>query len=334
MVKLAIDIMGGDFAPDEIIKGVNIALDENKDLELVLFGDENIIKNNVKHLDRVKIVNAPDKIDMGEKDPIGEVRRNRETSLVKAFQAVKDKEVDGAVTAGPTQGTIAAAHLIIRRIKGMKRVALCPTLPNLGGKSRLLLDVGANVELRSEHLLQIAQFATIYLQETHNIERPLVGLVNIGAEPGKGREVDKETFNLLKENEKINFFGNVEPKELFTTPCDILITDGFTGNMVMKTCEGVAKTIGSFLKDEIKSSFSAKIGYIFMNKVFKKFKKVMNPDEVGGAVLFGVDGVVVKAHGASNAYAFSRAINQAKRTVEGQVVQKMKNIIEETNDGE
>lgn len=334
MVKLAIDVMGGDFAPKEIIDGINIALNEHKDLELVLFGDEAVIKKNVKHLERVKIVNAPQKIDMGEKDPIGEVRRNRETSLVKAFQALKDKEVEGVVTAGPTQGTIAAAHLIVRRIKGMKRVALCPTLPNLGGKARLLLDVGANVELKSEHLVQIAQFATIYLQETRNIEKPLVGLVNIGAEPGKGREVDKETYNLLKDNDKINFYGNVEPKELFTTPCDILVTDGFTGNMVMKTCEGVAKTIGSFLKDEIKASFSAKIGYIFMGKVFKKFKKVMNPDEVGGAILFGVDGVIVKAHGASTGYAFSKAITQAKNAVEGNIVQKMKDVLEETTDGE
>lgn len=334
MVKLAIDIMGGDFAPKEIIEGVNIALKEHKDLELVLFGDEKIIKESIVDLKRVKIINAPQKIDMGEKDPIGEVRRNRETSLVKAFQALKDKEVEGVVTAGPTQGTIAAAHLIVRRIKGMKRVALCPTLPNLGGKARLLLDVGANVELRSEHLLQIAQFATIYLQETRNIEKPLVGLVNIGAEPGKGREVDKETYYLLEGNDKINFYGNVEPKELFTTPCDILVTDGFTGNMVMKTCEGVAKTIGSFLKDEINASFFAKIGYVFMGNVFKKFKKVMNPDEVGGAILFGVDGVIVKAHGASTGYAFSKAITQAKNAVEGNIVQKMKDILEATSDGE
>ena len=334
MVKLAVDAMGGDFAPVEIVKGVNIAIKKHSDLELVLYGDEEEIKKYLEPSDRVKIVHAPEKIDMGEKDPIGEIRRNRNTSLVQAFQAVKNKEVEGAVTAGPTQGTIAAAHLIIRRIKGMKRVALCPTLPNLGGKSRLLLDVGANVELRSEHLLQLAQYATIYLRETQNVKDPIVGLVNIGSEPGKGREVDKEAYYAMKDDKNINFYGNVEPKELFTTECDILITDGFTGNMVMKTCEGVAKTIGSFLKTEIKKSFKAKIGYLFMGNVFKKFKKVMDPDEIGGATLFGVDGVVVKAHGASNAYAFSQAIERARLVVKGGVVEKMKADLEETSDGE
>lgn len=334
MVKLAIDAMGGDFAPVEIVKGVNIAIKKHSDLELVLYGDEVEINKYLEPSDRVKVVHAPEKIDMGEKDPIGEIRRNRNTSLVQAFQAVKNKEVDGAVTAGPTQGTIAAAHLIIRRIKGMKRVALCPTLPNLGGKSRLLLDVGANVELRSEHLVQLAQYATIYLRETQNVSNPLVGLVNIGSEPGKGREVDKEAFYALQDDKNVNFFGNVEPKELFTTECDILVTDGFTGNMVMKTCEGVAKTIGSFLKEEINKSFKSKIGYLFMNKVFKKFKKTMNPDEIGGATLFGVDGVVVKAHGASSAYAFSQAIERASLVVKGKVVEKMKKVLEESNDGE
>lgn len=327
MVKLAIDAMGGDFAPEAIVNGVNLAIAQYDDIELTLFGDEKEINKYLLPNPRVKIVDAPKKIDMGEKDPIGEIRRNRDTSLVMAFQAVKDKLVDGAVTAGPTQGTIAAAHLIIRRIKGMKRVALCPTLPNIGGKSRLLLDVGANVELRSEHIVQLAQYATIYLRETTGIENPMVGLLNIGAEPGKGREVDKETYYLLKDDKNINFYGNVEPKEIFSTDCDILVTDGFTGNMVMKTSEGVAKAIGGFLKSEIKASFSAKIGYFFMKNVFKKFKKVMNPDEIGGANLFGVDGVVVKAHGASNPYAFSCAIGQARKVVLGGVVEKMKVII-------
>ncbi len=333
MIKLAIDAMGGDFAPEAIVKGVNLAIAAYDDIELVLYGDEQEIKKYLQVNDRVKIVHAPKKIDMGEKDPIGEIRRNRDTSLVMAFQAVKDKEVDGAVTAGPTQGTIAAAHLVIRRIKGMKRVALCPTLPNIGGKSRLLLDVGANVELRSEHIVQLAEYATIYLQETVQIKKPLVGLLNIGSEPGKGREVDKETFQLLSQNQNIHFFGNIEPKELFFTDCDILITDGFTGNMVMKTSEGVAKMIGKYFKDEIKKSFSAKIGYLFMKKVFKNFKKALNPDEIGGSNLFGVDGVVVKAHGASSDYAFSKAINQARLTVQGNVIEKMKTIIgDDTSD--
>ena len=328
MVKLAIDIMGGDYAPLEIIEGVKQALQRFSDLEMVLFGDEEIIKANLEPSERIKIVHAPSKVAMGEKDPIGEIRRNRETSLVKAFQAVKDKEVDGIVTAGPTQGVVTAAHLVIRRIKGMKRLALCPMLPNLGGKHRLLLDVGANVELRSEHILQLAQYASIYLREVYGIKEPLVGLINVGSEPGKGREVDKEAFELLEKDANVNFFGNIESKEIFSTKCDILITDGFSGNLVMKTCEGVAKAVGTFMKEEISTSLRNKIGYIFMKGVFKKFKKTLNADEIGGASLFGADGVVVKAHGASNGFAFSNAINQARLAVKAGVIAKMKKIID------
>lgn len=329
MVKLAIDVMGGDFAPIEIIKGVNLALKKYPDLELTLYGDETIINDYLIKCERVKVVHAPEKIDMGEKDPIGEIRRNRNTSLVKAFQAVRDKEVDGVVTAGPTQGTVVAAHLVIRRIKGMKRVALCPILPDLGGKHRLLLDVGANIDLRSEHILQIAQYASIYMREVHQVKNPAVGLMNNGTEPGKGRELEQAAYDLLSNDANINFHGNVEGKEIFSTPCDILVTDGFTGNLVMKTCEGVARAVGVFMKEEIKKKLRNKIGYLFMKGVFKNFKQKMSPDEIGGANLFGVDGVVVKAHGSSDAYAFSNAINQARLAVKANVIEKMKNIIGE-----
>lgn len=331
MIKLAIDAMGGDFAPEEIVKGVNIAISELDDLELVLFGDEEQIKKYLIPNKRITIVHTTSKIDMGEKDPIGEIRRNKESSLVKAFEAVKNNVVSGVVTAGPTQAVIPAAHLIIRRIKGMKRVALCPELPAINGKGRLLLDVGANVELKSEHIVQLAEYATIYLKEVKGIDNPVVGLVNIGSEPGKGREQDKETFNLLSEDKIVNFYGNVEPKEMFYAPCDILINDGFTCNVMLKTCEGTAKAMSDLIKSEIKKSFIAKIGAIFMGKVFKTLKKTMNSDEVGGATLFGVDGVVIKAHGASSASAIYSAICKARLAVKGDVVNKMKKVLEDSN---
>jgi glycerol-3-phosphate acyltransferase PlsX len=324
MIKLAIDVMGGDYAPVEIVKGVNIAIKEYDDIELTLFGDETEINKYLIPSDRVKVVHAPKKLDMGEKDPISTIRKNRDLSMVMAFNAVHEKECDGVVTAGPTQGAIVAAHLIVRRLEGMKRVALCPTLPYFNGKNRLLLDVGANTELKAEHIEQFALFASTYLQETAGVKEPIVGLVNIGTEKGKGRDLEKELFDLLANNPNLHFYGNVEPKELLTTECDILVTDGFSGNLVMKSMEGTAKAMGQALKEAITKSFASKIGYLFMRKSLKDFKNRLNADEIGGAMIFGVDGVIVKAHGSSNAYAFSRAIYQARKAVKGNIINIMR----------
>lgn len=324
MIKIAVDAMGGDFAPEQIVKGVNIALKNNEDLFINLYGKEEEILKYLEKSDRVKVFNADNKLDMGEKDPVSAIRRDKELSMVKAFKAVQEKECQGAVTAGPTQGAVVAAHLVVRRMKGMKRVALCPQLPNVFGKSRILLDVGANTDIRPEHILQHAQYATIFYRETRKVENPLVGLINIGTEPGKGREQEKEVYKLLEEDPSINFYGNVEPKDALTTECDILVTDGFSGNLVMKTIEGTAKAVGTLLKQEIKKSFRSKIGALFMKKSLNNFKKTLNSEEVGGAVVFGVDGVIVKAHGNSSAYAFSKAIELCVKTIEGKVVETMK----------
>ena len=324
MIKIAVDAMGGDFAPEQIVKGVNLAIKNNKDLFINLYGKEEEIAKYLDKSDRVVVINADHKLDMGEKDPVSVIRRDKELSMVKAFQAVRDKECAGAVTAGPTQGAVVAAHLVVRRMKGMKRVALCPQLPNVFGKSRIMLDVGANTDIRPEHILQHAQYASIFYRETRGVEKPLVGLINIGTEPGKGRDQEKEVFKLLSEDENINFFGNVEPKDMLTTECDILVTDGFSGNLVMKTMEGTAKAVGSLLKQEIKKSFRSKIGALFMRKSLNTFKSTLNSEEVGGAVVFGVDGTIVKAHGNSSAYAFSKAIELCVKAVKGNVVETMK----------
>ena len=218
MIKIAVDAMGGDYAPREIVQGVNLAIKEHKDLYINLYGKKEEIEKYLVASDRVNVINAMTKLDMGEKDPVSVIRRDKELSMVKAFQAVHDKECQGAVTAGPTQGAVVAAHLMVRRIKGMKRVALCPQLPNIGGKSRLLLDVGANTEIRPEHVVQYAEFASIFFREPRHVENPVVGLVNIGSEPGKGRELEKEVYKLLSEDQNINFYGNIEPKEMLKSP--------------------------------------------------------------------------------------------------------------------
>lgn len=328
MIKLAIDAMGGDFAPEQIVKGVNLAIKNHDDLELVLYGKSEEIKKYLKDNPRITIVESPRVIDMGEHNPIVEVRNHRDSSLVMAFRAVRDKEVDGVVTAGPTQCVIAAAHVHVGRIKGMKRCALCPTLPTFREGGTLMLDVGANTDIRPEHIAQYTQYANFYAQEVKGIKNPKIYLLNIGTEEGKGRELEQQTYELLSKL-PINFCGNVESKEILTTDADIIVTDGFTGNVAMKAFEGTAKGMGELLKKEIKSSLGGIIGALFMKRNLNRFKDHFNPDRVGGANLFGVDGTIVKAHGSSNAFAFSNAITLAYKSVKGDVVNKMKQYIAE-----
>lgn len=328
MIKLAIDAMGGDFAPEQIVKGVNLAIKNHDDLELVLYGKSEEIKKYLKDDPRITIVESPRVIDMGEHNPIAEVRNHRDSSLVMAFRAVRDKEVDGVVTAGPTQCVIAAAHVHVGRIKGMKRCALCPTLPTFREGGTLMLDVGANTDIRPEHIAQYTQYANFYAQEVKGIKNPKIYLLNIGTEEGKGRELEQQTYELLSKL-PINFCGNVESKEILTTDADIIVTDGFTGNVAMKAFEGTAKGMGELLKKEIKTSLGGIIGALFMKRNLNRFKDHFNPDKVGGANLFGVDGTIVKAHGSSNAFAFSNAITLAYKSVKGDVVNKMKQYIAE-----
>jgi len=324
MIKIAIDAMGGDYAPKEIVEGVNLAINKHQDLNVILFGDEEQIKKYLTVQERVEIVHTPYKLDMGEKNPVLAIRQNKELSLVKAFQSVHDKECQGVVTCGPTQCVVCGAHMIVKKLPGMQRVALCPALPKVNGKSRMILDVGANTELKPEHIEQLALFVSTFIKEFRGIEKPLIGLINIGSEPGKGREQDKETFKLLQENEHINFYGNVEPTEIFTSDCDAYVTDGFSGNLILKTTEGVAKTMGNVLKENIMSSLAGKIGAIFMKKNLKNFKKTMSGDEVGGALLFGVDGVVVKAHGNSKAPSVATAIETCMKGVQSGYIDIMR----------
>jgi len=337
MIKIAIDAMGGDNAPLEIVKGCDLALEAFSDIELVLFGNEKEIKSLLKSKDRVTIVNTTEVISMGEKDPIKAIRNNRDSSMVKALYSAKNGETSAVVSAGPTQALIVGAHLVIKRMEKMHRVALAPIIPSIDQKGRILLDVGANIELRPEHMLELALYATVVSREYLGVENPTVALMNIGTEEGKGRDLEKETFKLLKENPQINFLGNIEGKEILTTEANIVLTDGYTGNVLMKTMEGTAKGMGNMLKEEIKSSLMGKIGYLFMKKNLKRFQKRMDASEIGGAMIFGIKAPVIKAHGSSNAHAFMNAIRQARQFVSNRVVEKVEIalkdiIIEESSD--
>ncbi|MDY0210405.1 MAG: phosphate acyltransferase PlsX [Acholeplasma sp.] len=323
MIKIAIDAMGGDHAPSKIVKGCDIALSKFDDIELVLYGDEKEINQYLKSKDRVKVVHTTQVIDMGVKDPVSAIRNMKDASLVKAMKSVKEKNEQAVVSAGPTQALIVGAHLIIKRMEKMHRVALAPIIPSLDQKGRILLDVGANIELRPEHMLELAIYATVTAKSYLGIENPSVVLMNIGTEEGKGRELEKETFKRLKESPQIHFLGNIEGKEIMSTKANIILTDGYTGNVLMKTIEGTAKAMGGMLKEEIKASIGGKIGYLFMRKNLKRFQKRMDASEIGGAMIFGINAPVIKAHGSSNAYAFSNAIKQARLFVKNQIVEKV-----------
>lgn len=325
MYKFGIDIHGGDFAPLEIIKGVDLILKKYKDVSLVLYGNEKIIKENLQSsLDRVEIVHTEVFLDMGEKDPITYLRKNKNCSLGLLLQDAAQQKVDGILTAGPTQAVIVGAHLFVKRLPGVKRTALCPIIPSLDKKGKMLLDVGANVELKAEHLHDLATIASITAKHALGYKEAKLGLLNIGTEPGKGRDVDKEVYYLLQDDQSIDFYGNVETKELFTSECNILLTDGFTGNMVMKAMEGTAKGMSQMLKECMSANIWGKLGYIIARNNFKALKKRMDPNEIGGAMLLGINVPLVKAHGSSNAYAFMNAFKQVYNLVDNQIIEKIK----------
>lgn len=323
MIKIAIDAMGGDFLCATTVPACEAAIKEFKDLELVLYGDETQIKKHLKNDERITIVHTDKYVDMGEHNPVSYIRKNKDSSLCMAMQSSHDGQTQAVVSAGPTQCVICGAHLIIRKLKQVSRVGLCPIIPSFDKKGRLLLDVGANVELRPEHIRDLAYFASAISKELLNVENPTVGLLNIGTEEGKGRELDNLTYDLLKNDPNINFYGNVESRDILKSECNIFVTDGFTGNMILKTIEGTAKTTGDMLKQEIKSSLGGIIGYLFMKGALKRYKKRLDASEVGGAMIVGVGVPVVKAHGASDPKAFKNAIRQARMMVKTDLINKV-----------
>lgn len=329
MIRLGIDVMGGDFAPEVPCKAVEEALKVYGDLEFTLYGDENKMKEFINlNNPRLKVVHTEKYLDMGEHDPFTVMRHNKDLSMALAMTAGKNKEVDGVVTAGPTQAVIVGSHLFLRRMSGIKRIALCPIIPSANGSKKVYLDSGANVELKPEHLQDFAFIGSVVAKALKISDKPKVGYLNIGTEPGKGRQLDQDVYDLLINDERINFIGFVETKEILTTEADVLVVEGFVGNMVMKTLEGTAKTTGMILKEEIKKSFWAKLGYVlFMRKTFKNYANRLNPNKVGGAMVVGVNSPIVKAHGAADVEAYMSCIRQCRELAMGDLIEEIaKNI--------
>ncbi|QPC46310.1 phosphate acyltransferase PlsX [Mangrovibacillus cuniculi] len=320
-MRLAIDAMGGDHAPKEIVLGVKKALEEWSDLHVLLFGDETQIRPLLEESDRVKIVHTTEYIS-SEDEPVRAVRRKKDSSMVKMAQAVTSGEADACVSAGNTGALMAAGLFVVGRLEGVDRPALAPTLPTLDGKGFLMLDLGANVDAKPEHLLQYAYMGSIYAEQVRGIQQPRVGLLNIGTEEKKGNELTKDTHKLLSSS-SLNFIGNVESRDLLNGVADVVVTDGFTGNMVLKTIEGTALSIFSMLKETLMSSMKTKLAAGFIKSDLKSLKDKLDYTEYGGAGLFGLKAPVIKAHGSSNANAFYNAIRQARTMVSQNVCTRM-----------
>ncbi len=329
-MKLAVDAMGGDHAPKEIVLGVKRALEEFKDIEVIVYGNENQIKEWIKPEPRLTIVHTDEVIE-GTDEPVRAVKRKKNASMVLMAQAVKNGEAQACISAGNTGALMTSGLFIVGRIEGIERPALAPTLPTLDGNGFLMLDLGANVDAKPEHLVQYAIMGSIYAEKVRGIEQPRVGLLNIGTEDKKGNELAKKTFQLLK-TAPINFIGNVESRDLLEGPADVVVTDGFTGNMVLKTLEGTAMSIFSMLKKTLTSSAKNKFAAALVKNDLKDMKNMMDYTEYGGAGLFGLNAPVIKAHGSSNEVAFYNALRQAREMVKHNVSNTIKEAIKESEE--
>ncbi|NMB02547.1 MAG: phosphate acyltransferase PlsX [Firmicutes bacterium] len=320
VTRIAVDAFGGDYAPEQIVEGALQAA-ELDGISIVLTGDEARLKSLVSGKagsNRIEIVHAPEVIQMDEA-PVDAVRKKTESSLVKAAHLVKDGQADALVSAGSTGATMAASLFVIRRIKGVERPAITTLMPTRTGVA-LVVDAGANVDCRPNQLVQFAQMGSIYASEVLKVHNPRVGLLNIGHEPGKGNQLVQEVYPLLQAA-PINFVGNAEGRDIPRGDIDVLVCDGFVGNVVLKFAEGLGDALFGMMKEEFTRTVSSQIGALLLKPGLKRIKKRVDYTEYGGAPLLGVNGVVIIAHGGSNAKAIYNAIRVAKEGVEQQIVQ-------------
>lgn len=329
---ILLDAMGGDNAPDATIKGAVKAIDQIK-AKLILIGNEDIIKSKIKEFynkdiseisDRLEIRNATETIEM-EDIPTQAIKRKKDSSMVVGFNMLKTGEGDVFISAGNSGDLLTGATLLVGRIKGVDRPALAGILPAY--KSRLvLMDCGSNTNCKPVNLLQFAQMSSIYLKTTLGVENPRVGLLNIGTEETKGNELTKESYKLLKEKSEelgINFIGNVEGRDAFSGSVDIVVTDGFTGNIFLKAVEGLGKFVKRSLTESLKKNILSKIAALPSLPAIKRFSKTVDYKEYGGALFLGVNKPVVKAHGSSDEKLFEFTIKQAEQFVENKAVDKL-----------
>ncbi|WP_407406201.1 phosphate acyltransferase PlsX [Peribacillus sp.] len=326
-MKITLDAMGGDNAPKAQVLGAMKAVEAFPDVEITLVGNEGEINQFLTKNERIKIIHTEEKI-LSTDEPVRAVRRKKNASMVLAARQVADGEADACISSGNTGALMAAGLFVVGRIEGIERPALSPTLPTIDGKGFVFLDVGANAEAKPEHLLQFAIMGSVYAQKVRGIEKPRVGLLNIGTEEKKGNELTKQAFTLLQQSSDISFIGNVEARDLLNGPADVVVTDGFTGNMVLKTLEGTAMSVFHMLKSALMSNVKSKIAAALVKPELKGIKNQMDYSEYGGAGLFGLKAPVIKAHGSSDANAIYNAIRQTRDMVSHDVIPTIAKTIE------
>ena len=325
-VKVAVDAMGGDNAPLEIVKGAVEAAKESAAVEVYLVGKKEVVEAELAKYDypkeRVVIVDASEVIETAE-PPVIAIRQKKDSSLVKALEMVRTGECDAYVSAGSTGATLVGGQVIVGRLKGVERPPLAPLIPTENGPA-LLIDCGANVDARPSMLLQFAKMGSIYMENICGIKNPRVGIVNIGAEEEKGNQLVKETFPLLKNCPDINFIGSVEARDIPLGVADVIVCEAFTGNIILKMYEGVAGTLLKQIKSGLMSCTRGKIGGLLVKPVLKETLKQFDLEEYGGAPLLGLNGLVVKTHGSSKAVEIKNSVLQCVTFKEQRINEKIK----------
>lgn len=321
MKRLAIDAMSGDLGSSIVVEACLDFIKNHNDVELYVTGKKEELQL-LENKDEIHIIDARDVVSMN--DGIMSVRRKKESSMVKAVTLAKEDKVDAVVSCGSTGSFYTCAMLFLKRLEGVEKSCLMAMIPTYNNKGVALLDCGANAENTAEHLRDFAIMGSVYAKEVRGIKEPKVALLNIGVEEKKGNEMHQETYQLLKDNQYIHFVGNIEGREMLLGDVDVIVTDGFSGNIALKTIEGVASILMTSLKDAMLSSTKAKMGALLLKEPMRELKSKFDYKSVGGALMMGFEKAVVKAHGASDAIAFKNAMELAYRMIEQDVVLKMK----------
>ena len=330
-MKIALDAMSGDFAPISTVKGAIEALEENEKLEIILVGKEIIIKEELKKykydVKRLEIKNADEIIEMTD-DPVKAVKEKKNSSMNVTIDLVKEKLAEASVSCGNTGALLTSSQLKLKRIRGVLRPAIAVLFPNKKDRGTLFLDLGANADSKPEFLNQFAMMGSKYVEIFLNIKNPNVALLNIGEEESKGNELTRESYNLLKENKDINFIGNIESTKIMDGEVDVVVTDGFTGNILLKTSEGIGKFIFHIVKESIMESWLSKIGALLIKGSMKKVKQKVDASEYGGAIFLGLNGLSLKAHGNSDSTAIKNALKVASKFVELNFIEELRKTME------